>query len=192
MSDLSGQILVLTGPPGAGKTTVARSLVESCGQPAVHLHADDFWHFIRNGGIAPYLPEADKQNGVVMGVLCAAAEGYAAGGYFVVIDGIIGPWFLAAFRAVRHPLHYIVLRPDLDEAIKRCQLRGGDTLTDPVPIGALHDQFSQLDRLDRHRIETAGLSRQEMLETVRRALAGGGFRLGLRHGSGVAARKKGS
>jgi len=177
MIDLSGQLLILTGTPGAGKTTTARSLVESCGQPAVHLHADDFWQFIRNGAVPPYLPEAHRLNEVVMNALCAAAESYADGGYFVVIDGIIGPWFLPAFNAVRHPLHYIVLRPDLDEAIRRCQLRGGETLTDPMPISALHSQFSQLDRLDSHRIDTAGLGRQEILEAVRRALTSGEFRL---------------
>jgi gluconate kinase len=177
MIDLSGQILIVTGTPGAGKTTTARSLVESCGRPAVHIHADDFWHFIRNGAIPPYLPESRRQNEVVMGALCAAAQRYADGGYFVVIDGIIGPWFLPAFSAVSRPLHYIVLRPDLDEAIRRCQLRGGETLADPIPISDLHSQFSQLDRLDNHRIDTAGLSKQDILEAVVRALTGGRFLL---------------
>lgn len=52
--NLSGSILILAGPPGAGKSTTARNLVASCG-PAVHLHSDDFWHFIRKGAIPPYL-----------------------------------------------------------------------------------------------------------------------------------------
>jgi chloramphenicol 3-O-phosphotransferase len=94
MSDLSGSILILTGPPGAGKSTTARSLVMASGEPAVHLHSDDFWHFIRKGMIPPYLPEAHKQNEVVMTVLAAAAEKYAEGNYFTVLDGVVGPWFL--------------------------------------------------------------------------------------------------
>jgi hypothetical protein len=72
----------------------------------VHLHADDFRHFIKNGAVAPYLPEAHAQNIVVADILARAAEGYAKGGYFVVVDGIIGPWFLEPFKALAVPLHY--------------------------------------------------------------------------------------
>jgi hypothetical protein len=106
MFDRSGHILILTGSPGAGKSTTARSLVAASGGPAVHLHADDFWHFIRKGAIPPYLPEANGQNEVVMAVVAQAAEGYARGGYFVVVDGVVGPWFLHSFNGLKQPLHY--------------------------------------------------------------------------------------
>jgi adenylate kinase family enzyme len=76
---LAGNILILTGSPGAGKSTTARSLVALSGGPAVHLHSDEFCHFIKKGAIPPYLPEAHKQNQMVMGVLAQAAEGYAKG-----------------------------------------------------------------------------------------------------------------
>jgi hypothetical protein len=177
MLDLAGNILILTGPPGAGKTTTALSLVASSAVPAVHLHADDFWHFIRNGAIPPYLPEAHAQNEVVVGVVAQAAEGYAQGRYFVVVDGIVGPWFLHPFRRTRQPLHYVVLRPVLEIAIERCRRRGGDTLADPQPIAALHGQFSRLDGLDHHVIDMAGHSQDDTLAVVRTALQSGRFRL---------------
>ena len=37
MIDLPGHVLVLTGPPGAGKTTTARALVPAIAEPVVHL-----------------------------------------------------------------------------------------------------------------------------------------------------------
>lgn len=178
MFDLPGHILILTGSPGAGKSTAARSLVAASLGPAVHLHSDDFWHYIRKGAIAPWLPEAQRQNEVVMAVLAQAAEAYAEGGYFVALDGIVGPWLLHAFLSLKQPLHYIVLRPPLAAALERCRVRGGDTLTDPGPIRALHARFSSLERLENHVIETAGHTPEETLAAIEAAVVSGCFRLG--------------
>jgi predicted kinase len=176
--DFAGEVLILTGPPGAGKTTTAERLAWEPGAPKVHLHADDFWDYVRHGRIAPWLPESHAQNVVVMEVLARVVEAYAQGGYFVVLDGIVGPWFLERFRSVAVPLHYIVLRPPLEVALARCQLRSGETLCDPEPITLLHQQFSSLAQMERHVIRTDGLSREELLSKVAHALKSGAFRFG--------------
>jgi cytidylate kinase len=175
---LAGEILILTGPPGSGKTTTARRLAAVAGASKVHLHADDFWHFIGHGAIAPYLPEAHEQNRVVIDVLAGAAARYAAGGYFVIVDGILGPWFLDAFRASGRPLHYVVLRPALDVAIRRCRERGGETLSDPAAITSLYDQLSNLDGLEKHVLSTGDRDPEQVAEMVRAAVTGDAFRLG--------------
>lgn len=173
----AGEVLILTGPPGSGKTTTARALAGMAGSAKVHLHSDDFWHFIKNGAVPPYLPQAQAQNEVVVDVLAKVAATYAAGGYFVVVDGIVGPWFLAPFRTIAVPLHYVVLRPPLDVAIRRCQERGGDTLTDPGPIAALHGQLSSLGELEGHVVATDGHAPQDTLAAVIAAVRGGAFLL---------------
>jgi energy-coupling factor transporter ATP-binding protein EcfA2 len=88
-----GDVLILTGPPGSGKTTVAR-LLTVAHERAVHLESDVFFHFITSGFIAPWTDESNSQNTVVMDAVAAAGATYARAGYFTVIDGIFGPrWF---------------------------------------------------------------------------------------------------
>lgn len=101
-----------------------------------------------------------------MNVIATAAAQYARGGYFVIVDGIVGPWFLSPFLALREPVHYVILRPVLDVAIERCRLRGGDTLSDPEPIKALHNQFTGLGEFEVNVLETAGQDIQAVADAV--------------------------
>jgi predicted kinase len=165
----AGLVVILTGPPGAGKTTVAGAIAARSAQAAVHLHSDDFYHYIKAGGIEPYLPAAHLQNRVVIDVLADAAFGYAAGGYLVLLDGILGPWFLDPFaeRSDRTgiALHYIVLRPALEESLRRARERSGG-LRDSAPIRDLHRQFGQLGALEKHVIDSTSLSPEQTITKI--------------------------
>ncbi|MEU6011844.1 AAA family ATPase [Streptomyces sp. NPDC047453] len=167
---------VLTGPPGAGKSTVA-ALVADRLTPSVHLHSDDFWHYIKQGWIAPYLPEAHQQNKVVLQVLVSAAFGYASGGYQVVCDGIVGPWFIDLFRTAAQeqavPLNYVILRPNQHTTLERATGRSGDVLTDPEPIRSLHDQFSSLGVYEAHVLDSSNLTAEATADTVLQGIARG-------------------
>jgi len=175
--NFTGEIMILTGTPGSGKTTVAKTLSHYSGSAKVHLHTDDFWHYIKNGAIPPYMEEAHKQNTVVMEAIANVAEIYAKGGYFVIVDGIIGEWFLEVFNKINLPIHYIMLKPDLDAAIQRCKQRGGNTLSDDQVITSLHTQFFSSEAFTKHILPTGKLNVTEVIEKLLIVMEQGAMRL---------------
>lgn len=178
MNDLAaGEILILSGHPGSGKTTTADALAHLPGLPKVHLHSDDFWGYIKTGNIPPWLPESHRQNRMVMDIAAGVAGTYARNDYFVALDGVIRPWALEHFAALGLPLHYIVLRTSVDEAVARCVSRGGDSLGDPAVVAALHAEFADLGNYEHHALRVERMTPDQTLAAVIAALASGAYRL---------------
>jgi energy-coupling factor transporter ATP-binding protein EcfA2 len=152
-----GEVLVVTGPPGAGKSTVAAAFVEQL-ESAVVVDGDTYFTSVRRGWIAPWEAAAHRQNTVVTEAIGAAVGRYAVGGYPVVVDGIIGPWLLAPFtREAGTTVHYSVLRPSAASAMDRATARGAPWLVEPEPIAKMYAAFENLGDYERHVIDSTEL-----------------------------------
>ena len=145
------ELIVVAGPPGAGKSTVARLLADGYARSALVV-GDDFFAFVRQGYIDPWLDEAHQQNDVVIKAAAAATGGLVTGGYQVVYDGVIGPWFAAAFLAATglEQMHYAVLLPSLGCCLSRVRSRSGHGFTDLAAAEQVHRQFTGAGIPERH------------------------------------------
>ena len=54
METKQGRMIIITGPPGTGKTTTASVIaMESDLEKSVHMHTDDFYHYLCKGAVPP-------------------------------------------------------------------------------------------------------------------------------------------
>ena len=171
--------MIVSGPPGSGKTTVSTALAAGC-ERGVHLESDWFFRSIRSGFVAPWLPDAHSQNAAVMAVAADAAAAYADAGYAVVWDGVVGPWFLdrvarrLAARKIR--VQYLVLRPRRVTALERVRGRGDTAETSGTE--AMYDQFAELGEFEPHVVSSDAPAAQ-VIEACRAALVEGSLEVEL-------------
>jgi len=172
----SAPVLLVTGPPAAGKSTVARLVADRFGTAAC-VETDWFWTTIVRGHVLPWLPEADAQNRTVLRTCAAAAAELALGGYTVVMNGIIGPWFLGLVTdelwRVEADVHYVVLRPALAVTTARAAARAGEervpghpALTDEGPVRFMWERFRDLGPYERHVVDNGAEDPQRTADVV--------------------------
>jgi shikimate kinase len=178
-------LLLLTGSPGCGKTTVA-PLVADRHEPSACLDLDWFFAKVRRGAVEPWKEKAHGQNRVVLTAAAEAVTAFAEGGYFTVAEGVVYPFMLDLFAAACEPhgivLNYAVLRAPIGVVQQRVQdrrvePRHSGALADAVVVNDLWKQFESQGVEERHRVDSGARELEAVAEEIDRRLEAGEFRL---------------
>lgn len=171
-----GSLLIVTGPPGAGKSTVAPMLAEAL-DPSVLIAGDNFFDFLATGAIEPWLPASAAQNQVVIEAAALATSRFVGAGYKSVFEGIVGPWFLETFLAAANidTVDYVVLLPSADCCVARVKERllatSQGKLSDDKATLKMHGEFIKAPVDDRHIIDNSDHTPETTFETITSRIA---------------------
>ncbi len=117
-------VLILTGPPGAGKSTVARALAERYDRVA-HIDVDTLRHFVTpTGYVTPDRPGFDWQRALATRNASNLAANFLTERFAVIIDDVVvTPEELAPYveglRPTGAPVHFVRLLPSLEVCLAR-------------------------------------------------------------------------
>jgi chloramphenicol 3-O-phosphotransferase len=139
------QIVIVSGPPGSGKSSVCESL---CGRydRTVHLETDQFYAAIRMGFEKPWKPGTTRQNLMVTRSAARAASAYAAELYAVFIDGVVVREdilrvYIDELAPLGMPVHFVTLLPDVETTVRRGLTREATLRVPEDVLRRMHAQF---------------------------------------------------
>lgn len=143
-------LLIVSGPPGAGKSSVATLLADHY-DPSFLVAGDDFFAFAHSGAIQPWLPEAHRQNTVIIEA-AARATGHIATAFDTIYDGVVGPWFVDTFATGLglDAFDYVVLLPAVELLVERVAAREGHGFASEAATRKMHREFDEAEVAAHH------------------------------------------
>ena len=161
---MTGEVLLLAGPAGAGKSTLAR-LWCATRRTAAHVQLDSVNELIVQGRVDPREvehPEQAGQRAASVDATCALVRSFAASGIDVAVDDFLAPGDAESEWLPRLDglsMRLVVLLPSLDACLARAGCRGKEV---PVHLIRAHHEASRSWEAARC-LDTTGQSPEQSL-----------------------------
>lgn len=175
--------LLLIGPAGAGKTTVARHWAERRPAPTAHISLDDVREWVRSGFADPqsgWNDHSEAQYRLARRTCGFSARNFLANGISCIIDDAVFPdWPVVGLggwkRHVGPGLLPVVLLPGLEVVLARNAQRSGNRRLSDEEVASIHGRMagwygSGLAIIDNSQLDV-GAAADALDQVVARSLA---------------------
>ncbi len=165
-------VVMLSGPIGAGKTTVAKELVAMSPAPLCYIEGDAWWSLFAKPDTRPQR----ERFRLLMRSVTASAVPLARGGYEVLLDFSFPLDFLETARKILKeiPLDFVILRPGIAACERRAAARPEGKIAD---YSAYRDFYAMFEGLPKHEICDDEADAVAIARRIRTGLDQGIFRL---------------
>jgi chloramphenicol 3-O-phosphotransferase len=164
-------VVMLSGPIGAGKTTVAKELIAISPAPLSYLEGDSFWPFFTKPAPGP----RHERFRLLMRSMTAAAIPLARGGYEVILDFSFPIEFLVTAQKILKeiPIDLVILRPSLET----CAARAAARPAGPIPdYSNYRDFYAMFKGAEQHEICDDTADAASVARRIRNGIDEGTFR----------------
>lgn len=165
-------VVMLSGPIGAGKTTVARELLSLAAAPTCYIEGDTFWSLF----VTPAVKQRHERFRLIMRSMTAAAVPLARGGYEVLLDFSFPLDFLDTARKILKeiPLDFVILRPTLSVCAQRAAERAEGRISD---YSNYRDFYAMFEGRPQNEVSDEGLDARSTALRIRQGIDGNIFRI---------------
>lgn len=143
--NLPKQIVVISGPPGVGKTVVIKQMCRKLSK-AAHISVDKLRKFVRAGYCSPdkWTKAAEQQYRLAHKNTLDLARNFSNEGYLVFIDDVFQNRWKNNFKSLlkNYKVYFIFLSADLETVLKRNKLRKEYAVKEDV-VKRLHEKLSE-------------------------------------------------
>ncbi|MGC2297950.1 MAG: hypothetical protein WA476_04045 [Acidobacteriaceae bacterium] len=165
-------VVMLSGPVGAGKTTVARELVKISAAPLSYIEGDALWPIFAKPDAQP----VQARFRLLMRSMTAAALPLARSGYEVLLDFSFPLYFLETARKILKEirLSFVVLRPGIMICEQRAAGRAEGKIADYT---VYRDFYKMFEGMPTHEVADDEADSESLARRIRAGLDRGSFRV---------------